>query len=324
MALLLSASDIAGSAPPLAEIIALVAETYRMEARGEAEVPAKVAVNPRAPGSFLHAIPAWVSGADALGMKWISYFPENKARGLPDSTGVIILADPESGAPVAIMEGMWITYARTSACAAVASQLLAANRPRRLGLIGCGGLGGWSLRMLAAAHPSIDEVFVASRRAATREAFCEAMAREGPWRLFPVDDVRQAVEGMDIVVSSVPKLEEHPVRGAWWSAGAVMIPLDVTGAWDDDVYRMADVIAHDGEENLRRAFERYRPNLKLDPRRSVRLQDLAAGSSTGRKGRGDRILVYVTGIGSVDMVLAREIFRRATEAGRGRSFDLAG
>jgi alanine dehydrogenase len=137
-----------------------------------------------------------------------------------------------------------------------------------------------------------------------------------------VDDVRQAVEGMDIVVSSVPKLEQHPVRGAWWSAGALMIPLDVTGAWDDDLYRVADVIACDGEENLRRAFERFRPNLRLDPERILKLQTLAAGQGAGRRSAADRVLAFVTGIASLDVVLAWEIFRRADATGRGRRFDL--
>lgn len=317
---LLSETDVAHLAPGHADMVELAAETYRMQASGKVDVPPKVGVHPHGSQSFLHAMPAWVAGAEALGVKWISFFPGNAAAGEPDSSGMIVLNDPHNGLPVAVMEGMWITYARTGACAALAARLLSNGKPRRLGLVGCGGLGRWSLRMIAAVLPSIDEVFVTSRRRETREAFCASMAREGAWRLTAVDDVRAAVEGMDIVVSSVPKLQEHPVLERWWSPGCVMIPLDVTGAWDDDIYRKADAIVCDGTENLARALERYRPNLRLETSRLVGLQDLAAGQGVGRRTASDRVLAFVTGIASLDIALAWNIYRRAVREGRGTQF----
>ena len=71
--LLLGEKDVAAAAPPLREIIDIVEATYRMEAEGKADVPPKIGVHPGRPGAFLHAMPAWVSGAAALGMKWVSY-----------------------------------------------------------------------------------------------------------------------------------------------------------------------------------------------------------------------------------------------------------
>lgn len=320
-ALLLSEGDIAQVAPTLAEIVALTEETYRTQASGAVSVPPKVGVHPHGSRSFLHAMPAWIAGKRALGMKWISYFPDNAASGLPDSSGIVVLNDPDSGLPVAIMEGLWITYARTGACAAVAARALSNGAPRRLGLVGCGGLGRWSLRMIGAVLPSIEEVFVASTRRETREAFCAAMAGEGRWRLTPVDEVRAAVERMDIVVSSVPKLKQHPVLGKWWPEGALMIPLDVTGAWDDELYAMASCLVTDGPENLAQAFARYRPNLALDSARLVSLQDVAVGRAKGRRSLRDRVLAFVTGIASPDIALAREIYSRALRAGLGLRFD---
>lgn len=318
--LLLGAPDVAQLAPSLPEIIGMVEQTYRMEARGEVDIPPKVALHPHGPQSFLHAMPAWVSGAAALGMKWVSFFPGNAAHDLPTSSALIVLNDPDHGLPVAIMDGMWITNARTGACAALAAKHCANPAPRRLGLVGCGALAEWSLRCIAAVHPSIDEVFVSSARPESRRAFCAAMAAKGSWQLTPVDDVRLAVEGMDIVVSSVPKLERHPVRGDWWSPGTLMVPLDVTGAWDDAVYRVADRLVCDHRENLERALARYRPNLALDESRLVTMQDIAAGTVSGRQAPDERVLAFMTGVGSIDMTVAREIYRRALQSGRGTRF----
>jgi ornithine cyclodeaminase/alanine dehydrogenase-like protein (mu-crystallin family) len=127
---------------------------------------------------------------------------------------------------------------------------------------------------------------------------------------------------MDVVVSATPKLDVPPIRAEWWASGSVMVPLDVTGAWDDATFLAADCIACDGPANLQRAFERYRPGLALDPGRLVSLQALAAGTATGRKHSADRILAFVTGIASVDMTLAWAIYRRALAAGCGRRFEI--
>ena len=67
------------------------------------------------------------------------------------------------GLPCCIMEGMYVTFLRTAACAAVAAKYLAPRPPKTLGLIGCGGLGLWSLRVMSATFPSIERVFVSSR-----------------------------------------------------------------------------------------------------------------------------------------------------------------
>src|SRR4051812_7356540 len=150
---LLSEKNIRSVSPTLPEIVALVEQAYRLDAEGKAEVPTKIGVHPERPNTFLHAMPAWVGEARALGMKWVSYFPGNFARGLPDSTGIIILNDPDLGLPCCIMEGMYVTFLRTAACAAVAAKYLAPREPKSLGLIGCGGLGRWSLHIMSAVFP---------------------------------------------------------------------------------------------------------------------------------------------------------------------------
>ena len=320
--LLLNARDIERVAPPLREVIDLAQDTYRMGANGEVEIPTKVALHPHGVQSFLHAMPAWVSGVQALGMKWVSFFPANATKDLPVSSALIVLNDPDNGLPVAIMEGMWITYARTAACAALAASYGANPNPRKLGLVGCGGLGAWSLRCIAEVFPSIDEVFVASARPETRQAFCRSMSALGTWALHPVDDIRLAVERMDIVVSSVPKLEKHPVQGVWLSPGTVMVPLDITGAWDDDLYNTVESIVCDHRDNLQKAFGRYRPNLSADDARMVSIDDIVLGKKKARATNDDRVLAFMTGIGSIDMTIAWEVYRRAGQAGLGTHFAL--
>ena len=321
--LVLTRGEVEAAAPPLAEIVRIVEDAYRMDGRGEAEVPVKIGVHPDRPHSFLEAMPAWVSGARALGLKWISYFPGNAAGGLPDSSGVIVLNDPAHGLPVAIMDGMWITFVRTAACGAVAARYCARPEPESLGLVGCGGLGHWTLRVFAEAFPSLCRVRVASRTAASRARFCRERAGGGDrWDLRPVERLEQAVRGMDVIVSSIPQGTVRPLAGAWWEEGATAVPLDVLAAWDDEAFALSDRLVTDGQERLETLARRRRPTLALPDDRAS-LAELALGRTAGRRSPAERIMAIPTGVASTDMALAWEIYRRARAAGLGREIDLS-
>ena len=319
--LVLDRAAIEAVAPPIAEIVDIVEDTYRMDAAGEVEAPTKIGVHPDRPHSFLHAMPAWVSGGDALGVKWISYYPGNTERGWPDSSGLIVLNDPEHGLPVAIMEGMWITLVRTAACGAVAARHCVRGEPKRLGLVGCGGLGHWSVRVFGAVFPGIEEFRVASRTEASRNRFCDEMSTMGSWTLRPVDRLEDAVRDMDIVVSSVPQGSERPLKGAWWTPGTLAIPLDVLSAWDDEAFTRLDRLVTDNYEGLQGIIRQRRPGLVL-PEDWASFGDVVTGRSPGRTNSDERIMAIPTGVASVDMTLAWEIYRRARDAGVGSEIAL--
>lgn len=320
---LLSEKDIRSISPALAEIVALVEQAYCLDAEGKVEVPTKIGVHPERANAFLHAMPAWVGGARALGMKWVSYFPGNFSRGLPDSTGIIILNDPETGLPRCIMEGMYVTFLRTAACAAVAAKHVAPRPPRTLGLIGCGGLGLWSLRVMTAVFPSIQQVFVSSRTRASREAFCADMSREGSWRIAAVDDPLQAVRDVDIVISSMPPADVKPVSGDALTPGTLFIPLDLTNSWQDKVLAAVDRVVADNPTHFAAQVEGRRASAFPSLKQPSSIQAVVAGKSP-RVASSERALIAVCGIASTDVLVGWEIYRRARAANIGLDFDLQG
>jgi alanine dehydrogenase len=320
---LLGEKNVRSVAPTPPEVVALVEQAYRLDAEGKVEVPTKIGVHPERPNTFLHAMPAWVGGARALGMKWVSYFPGNSDRGLPDSTGIIILNDPEHGLPCCIMEGMYVTFLRTAACAAVAAKYLAPRPPKTLGLIGCGGLGLWSLRTMTATFPSIEQVFVSSRTRRSRDEFCAKMTQEGNWTITPVEDPLQAVRNMDIVVTSIPPTDVRPVTGEALTPGTLLIPLDLVNSWQDNVLLAADRVAADNPDGFSAQVQGKRATAFPALKAVDRIQDLVAGKSA-RASASDRNLVAVCGIASTDVVVGWEIYRRASAANIGLEFDMQG
>jgi alanine dehydrogenase len=321
---LLSEKNVRAVVPTLPEVVALVEQAYRLDAEGKAEVPTKIGVHPGRANSFLHAMPAWVGEARALGMKWVSYFPGNFARGLSDIAGIIVLNDPEHGHPCCIMEGMHVTSLRTAACAAVAAKYLAPRAPKTLGLVGCGRLGRWSLRVMMATFPSIEQVYVSSRTRRSREEFCAKMAADENWKITPVDDPLDAVRDIDIVVTSIPPGgHSRPVTAEAFVPGTLLIPLDLMNSWQDDVLALADRIAADNPAHFSAQVEARRPSASFGLKPPVRIQDLVVGKSP-RASASDRIVIAICGIASTDVVVAWEIYRRACAENVGLQFDLHG
>lgn len=319
--LLLNDAHVRSVAPEPRGIASLVEQAYRLESDGKAEVPTKIGIHPGYPNSFLHAMPAWVDDVRALGMKWISYFPGNIRRGIPDSSGVIILNSPDDGRPCCIMEAMHITFLRTAACAAIAARHLLASPPKSLGLVGCGGLGLWSLRMMGTLFPSIERVMVSSRSPASRRHFCAEHASERPWTLIPVDHADDAVRDVDVLVSSVPPGDAKPVRGDVLGPRTLFIPLDLTNSWDDTVMQKAERVVADNPDHFSARVRSRQESLFPALAHIDRLQDLVSGRTEGSKPDA-RTVVAICGIASTDLVLAWDIYRRALQTGIGTKFDL--
>lgn len=320
---LLSENDVKSVGLSLHEVLNLTEYAYLLDASGLAEVPTKIGVHPDYPGSFLHAMPAWVDEARALGMKWVSYFPGNFDRDLPDSTGIIILNHPDTGQPVCIMEGMHVTFLRTAACAAVAVRNLMIEPPQTLTLVGCGGLGKWSLRMMTVAFPSITRIFVSSRTPASRERFCAEMQAEGSGSpaITPVDDLVSAAQQSDVIITSIPPGEAQPVSPACLKPGSFFVPLDLMNSWQDDVLQATNRIVADNPQNLADLLAKARPDANGAVGKIARLQEAVAGRAD-KSARRDRTFVGVCGIASTDVVIGWEIYRRAVRAGIGTSFGM--
>jgi ornithine cyclodeaminase len=176
----------------------------------------------------------------ALGAKLVTVFGNNAARGLPSHLASIVLLDPETGALQALLDGRYITEARTAAVSAVSSRLLARKTAKSLAIIGSGVQARSHLEALSRVH-TLRQVTVWSPNKMRREAFVEeaktATASE-PARsqlgasseqarsptITAVDHAGEAVVGADVIVlvtsSPTPVIED-----GWVKPGAHVISV---------------------------------------------------------------------------------------------------
>jgi len=103
---------------------------------GKVTQPVRSVVKVDPPGGFLGLMPALTP--DGLGLKAVTFYPPNAERGIPTHMATIFLVDPQTGAPLAIMDGRLITEMRTAAVSAAATKLLAVRDAKILALLGSG------------------------------------------------------------------------------------------------------------------------------------------------------------------------------------------
>ena len=225
--LYLSLKDIQGLSVPMGQIMGWVEEALRLKGLGKTEMPPKPGIHTR-PDAFIHAMPAYLPDLKAAGMKWVSGYPDNFKKGLPYISGLLILNDPETGIPIAVMDSTWITAMRTGAVTAVAAKYLARPDASDIGIIGCGVQGRSNLEALAAVLKKITTVKAYDARPESQKAYVEEMGKKFKFNVVGVGSPKEAVTSSDVVVTAVPIAKDpQPVR----IAGSSPAPWPRRATW---------------------------------------------------------------------------------------------
>jgi ornithine cyclodeaminase len=172
---------------------------------------------PLGEGRMFGVMPGAMGAKACFGAKLISVFPENFAKGVQSHQGVVVLFDPESGAPVCLVHAGEITAIRTAAASAVATDALARKDAKRLALLGYGEQAGTHARAIARVR-KLEEIVVWGRSVERARAFAVAMGEELGLHVRAVETVREAVAEAD-VVCTVTSAAEPILRGEWVRPG---------------------------------------------------------------------------------------------------------
>lgn len=319
--LYLSQEDVGRCGPPMTEIIRALEAMFREKGEGRVEMPPKPGIHTR-PDSFIHAMPAYIPSLGSAGMKWVSGYPENQKKGLPYINGLLVLNDPDTGLPVAVMDCVWITAMRTGAATAVSAKHLARAESKRLGVLGAGVQGFTNLEALLTSFPL--EVVTVYDVVPEQTARYEARARE-KWpslRVVRAATPREAVEGQDMVVTAGPILRtpHATIQADWIRPGLFASLVDYDSSWSPAALRRASKFTTDDVPQL----EHYRKigYFKSIPPVHADLGELVVGKKAGRERADEVTLACNLGIALDDMATAPLVLKRARELGLGVSLPL--
>jgi len=158
---------------------------------GKVVQPVRSVIPVDPPGGFMGIMPALSEG---LGLKVVTFYPPNARRGLPTHMATIFLLDPETGAPLTVMDGRLITEMRTAAVSAAATKLLASADAKVLAILGSGVQARSHLEALRIVR-QFDEIRVWSATKAHADRFADEFGARST-------SVEDAVRDADVIVTA--------------------------------------------------------------------------------------------------------------------------
>jgi len=245
-------------------------------------------------------------------MKWVSGYPDNYKRGLPYITGLLILNDEVTGIPLAVMDCAWITAMRTGAATAVAAKYLARPESESVGILGCGVQGRSNLEALRVLFP-IKRVVAYDTLPQQTAWFAQFVGKQFGLAVEQAKQPREAVDGMDLVVTSGPILRKPhaTIKAGWLADGAFASLVDFDSYWEPAAMKEAIKFCTDDVPQL----EHYREvgYFRSIPPIYATVGELVAGLKPGRENAKEKTMACNLGLALDDMATAPLVYKRAME-----------
>lgn len=274
-------------------------------------------------GGDLRIMPSYSAGLNMAGTKIVNVHPGNPRRGLRTVIASIILTDPETGLPVAFMDGSHITGMRTGAAGAVATKHLARKDASALGVVGAGAQAAYHIAAVARVR-KLKEVVVYDLNPQAVRSLIRRMAREG---ITVRGGSLEETCSLPIVTTTTP-VRKPIVKKEWIRPGTHINAMGADAAGKEEldpaILKSAKIIiddwaqaSHSGEINvpLRQG---------VITRRNIRagLGDVVAGKKQGRRRDDDITLFDSTGLAVQDLYTAVEVLKIAKKRKLGREIFL--
>jgi ornithine cyclodeaminase len=294
---------------------------------GRVQQPLRTVLEVGPQHAFFGVMPAHIPKSGALGTKLVTVFGSNASIGLPSHLATILLLDSTTGELQCVMDGRFITEARTAAVSAVSARLLARDDASTLAILGSGVQARSHLAAITRVRP-IRDVRVWSPSAARRRAFVEEMQPSTSSTISTASSAQEAVLGADLIVLATAS-REPVVHNEWIADGA---HIAAVGACRPDQREMdaalvararlfvdsrTGALAEAGDVVLA-----IRDRAIDETHIAGELGDLAGGRIAGRRSPGEVTLFKSLGMAVEDVAAAHLAYVRATERGLGRGIPL--
>lgn len=262
-------------------------------------------------------MPAYLEETDVLTVKVVNSHPENKKHGLPTVMATIILVDPKTGVPKALMGGTWITALRTGAAGAIAAKYLANPNPRTLGFVGAGTQARTQLMGLQIIYDKIQEVKVWDLNQKASEEYVKEMTKKyDTVNIYSVKNVKNSVQDADIVITATPS-RKPLVSAKWINEGTHIncIGADAPGKQelDTEILLKSKIVIDDWEQSS------HGGEINVPFAKGIIKQedvwgdicDIVAGLKVGRTMKEEVTIFSSTGLAIQDAVTANIAYRKA-------------
>jgi ornithine cyclodeaminase/alanine dehydrogenase len=325
--LILSESDLR-AVLTMRDVIDAVEQGFRALARGDVTAPERLRLDVPPHNGVLLEMPAYadLDGAGALGTKIVSVFEENARRGLESVQAVCLLLDSETGVPLSLMDGRFITAIRTAATSAVATKLMTAGGSKRLAIFGAGVQALFHIEaMIEVAE--IEQVYIMSRSANKARALADRVrtVHNLSCELVSAEQAAATANLICMCTSSPVPLFDGRLLNAGTHINAVGAFTPSTRELDTEAVRRARVIIDAESAAGCEAGEILIPISEgaIDASHvKGTLAEVVSGEVAGRELPSEITLFKSCGLAIEDLVTARLAFARAITRGIGTTVEI--
>ena len=308
-------------------VLGAVEDAFKHKGLEKVQMPPKAYLFYEKFDGDLRTMPSYVEDMDVSAVKIVNVHPQNaKNYGMRTVMGLLVLIDPHTGAPLAIMDATHITDMRTGAASAIASKYLARPNPRVLGIIGAGNQARTQMLALITQYGSFDEVrifdlYPEKSKAVARQF--RRLYRDRIGKVRSVSSAKDAVSGCDIVVTATSS-RSPIVMDEWVGEGTHIncIGADAPGKQELDsrILKRARVIIDDWEQ----ASHSGEINVPLSKGELTKddvndeIGRIVAGLSSGRQSDTEITVFCSTGLAVQDCLTAKIVYDAASKENVGR------
>jgi alanine dehydrogenase len=291
-----------------------VEKAFKAYGLGQVQMPAKSYL--QFEKGDLRAMPAYINGQGfhVAGIKSVNVHPENRAHSLPTVMAVVVLTDPETGFPLAILDGTYLTAMRTGAAGALATKLLSKKGARSAGFVGCGSQARTLLACTICERKlKTIKVWKRNRKSQSANEFCQWAKKTFSLKTFTSENIDDVTANVDILFTTTPArkaLVSNVSPGVHINA----IGADAEGKQEINprILKRAKLViddwiqaSHSGEINV--SLKR-----KQLTRRDIYavLGAIAAGKRKGRTSEKEITIFDSTGLAIQDLACASVVYQK--------------
>jgi alanine dehydrogenase len=301
--------------------LAIIEKVFMAQAKGAVQMPAKIYIHlDKYQGDF-RAMPAYIEGTDACGIKWVNVHPGNKKHNLPSVMAIIILSDPKTGFPLAVMDGTHITNLRTGAAGGIAAKYLANKNSSRVSLIGCGSQAQTQLMALHRVF-RLKLVSIYDRDYSKAVNFIRKM-NFLKLKIIRCPSIKDCILGADILVTTTPS-RKPIIKSGWIAPGLHInaIGADARGKeeLEPGILKRAKVIVDDKIQAMHSGEINVPISKKIIKEADIyaTLGEIITGRKKGRTSKNEITVFDSTGLAICDVAVANYVYREALRKRTGR------
>lgn len=317
--LYLTKADVISLGITMQEFIDQMEIVYKEKGADRVTMPPKMPMHPlieNGPHGHLTAMPALIPAIGAAGVKQIGGFASNIGTDVDYITGLYILNDVKTGAPICVMDCVWLTGLRTGAVTGVSAKYLARKDSKVVTIIGCGMQGRVSLDALMCELDELEEIYVTDINQATVDRYLKEKSEEYPsLKIMQIENMEAAIRKSDIIVTCVPSDidEKYQVIKREWlkKEGLTIFPVDVGVSFEPDCLTESDFDKWYVDDIDQYKLFRSEDYVKYGPENPPRFGQMLNGMVPARENEKENICPVNIGTGVGDLGAAKLIYDRA-------------